>query len=262
MNTFRPVALFAAVLALSACGIGESVSVEELGGDEAADFESALTTKGRFETFVGRDGKHYFHLLAGNGEKVLASEGYSTAAAAAEGVRSVKTNGQNPARYLLREASDASPYFVLTSSNGSIIGVSEMYSSKAAVERAVNTVVELSKLTAAQPEAAPTAARFQVFRGLDAKYYFHLRAHNGEIVLQSQAYASKSSANGGVMSAQSNGVDSARYQVRAAADGRFFFVLRATNGRTIGWGETYATQSSAQAAVKAVTELLLGESVR
>ncbi|MEO7093779.1 MAG: hypothetical protein ABI175_11050, partial [Polyangiales bacterium] len=37
-----------------------------------ADDELVLTT-GTFETFTGADGQHYFHLLAGNGEKVLAS---------------------------------------------------------------------------------------------------------------------------------------------------------------------------------------------
>ena len=32
----------------------------------------------RFETFVGKDGKYYFHLLASNGQKVLQSQGYNS----------------------------------------------------------------------------------------------------------------------------------------------------------------------------------------
>jgi hypothetical protein len=43
----------------------------------------------RFETFVGNDGQHYFKLKAANGEIILQSQGYSSLAAATNGVESV-----------------------------------------------------------------------------------------------------------------------------------------------------------------------------
>ncbi len=261
MNTLRPFALVASLVSLTACGVGEVVATEDMGVDEVADFEASLTQNGRFESFTGRDGRYYFHLLAGNGEKVLASEGYSTEAAAREGMASVKANGQSEGRYLQREAQDGSAYFVLTSANGTIIAVSEMYAAKANATRAVSTVIAILKNDAVQAPAPTTGSRFQVFRGLDSKYYFHLRAANGEIILQSQGYTTRTSANNAVTSVQNIGGDAARYQVRPAADGRYYFVLRATNGRTMAWGETYAVKAGAETAVAHCQELL-GEGSR
>ena len=44
---------------------------------------------GRFETFEGNNGQHYFKLKAGNGEIILQSQGYSSLAGATNGVESV-----------------------------------------------------------------------------------------------------------------------------------------------------------------------------
>lgn len=41
-------------------------------------------------------------------------------------------------------------------------------------------------------------AKFEVFEGVDAKIYFRLRADNGEIVAQSEGYASRENARRGV----------------------------------------------------------------
>src|SRR5438552_552638 len=90
------------------------------------------------------------------------------------------------------------------------------------------------------------SGKFELFQGLDGKFYFHLRAKNGEIVLQSQAYASKSSAQKGVSSVELNGQKAANFQVRPAADGQYYFVLRANNSKVVGLGQTYASKSDAQ----------------
>ena len=255
MNCLRLSSLMFAVAVLSACGAGEATIDAEDG--DASDLESALSlTRGRFETFVARDGKHYFHLLAGNGEKVLASQAYASLDAAGAGIASVKVNGADEQRYLLREAADGAWYFVLTAANGAIIGVSEMYATQANATRGMSTVAQVVRNTVAQDAAQPGATRFQVFRGLDQKYYFHLRAGNGEIVLQSQGYSSRAGANGGVSSVQQNGADARRYQVLPAADGKFYFVLRAANGQIIGRGQTYATKASAERGVAGCVELL------
>ena len=46
--------------------------------------------------------------------------------------------------------------------------------------------------------------RFTVFVGADGKFYFHLKAGNGEIICQSQGYASKQSALNGIESIREN----------------------------------------------------------
>ena len=250
---FRLLSLAFAVLFISACG----VDTAELGGEEFAEEslsndELALINNGRFETFQGKDGQYYFHLLAGNGQKVLMSEGYSTFSSSQNGITSIQANGINAQRYLLREASDGSWYFLLTAGNGAIIGVSEMYVAKSGAEAGIAAVINVVKNTNLQGPAAQGAVRFEVFKGIDARYYFHLRAANGQIILQSQGYSSRTSANGGVTSVKSNGLNAGRYELREAKDGMKYFVLKASNGKVIGKSEFYETTAGAQNGIASV----------
>lgn len=252
MKTLRLAAVAAAVAVLAACGMGVEDG-QELGLDEA---QSELAASPKFETFQGRDGQYYFHLLAGNGEKVLVSEGYASLSGAKNGISTVRKNGVIESRYLLREASNGDWYFILVGGNGQIIGVSEMYASTSDAERGMATVLGLMQQVAAQAAAAPTNdARFQIFRGLDGKYYFHVRARNGEIVLQSQGYASSSGAKNGANSVNTNGSNPARYTVLPAADGRFYFTLKAGNGQVIGRSEMYETKSNAERGIADCVDL-------
>ena len=75
-----------------------------------------------------------------NGEKILASERYTTRAAAADGINAVKANAGNSDRYELKIARDAQLYFVLKAANHEVIGVSEMYTSGAAREGGIAAV--------------------------------------------------------------------------------------------------------------------------
>lgn len=254
MNALRTSLLMLAVT-FAACGPADAVIDGEDTTTMDAESELAATT-GKFETFVGKDGQHYFHLLAGNGEKVLASQGYSSQSSALDGIASVKTNGVNPMRYLQREASDGSRYFVLTAANGAIIGVSEMYASASNSERGAASVQKVVANIVSTGAAAAIDTRFETFKGLDGKYYFHLKANNGQIVLQSQAYTTKASATNGVTSVKTNGANPARFQVRAAADGSYYFVLKAANGAVIGRSEMYASQSNAQRGTETVMRII------
>lgn len=251
MNALR-LSLLALALAVTACGPADA----SIDGEQYTDESGELTASSHFETFTGKDGKFYFHLLAGNGQKVLASQGYTTLSGAKSGIETVKTNGVNAMRYLQREAVDGSHYFVLVAGNGHIIGVSEMYASAANAERGATTVQTIVGAVTATNPAAAGDTRFETFKGLDNKYYFHLKANNGEIVLQSQGYAAKSSATNGISSVRTNGANAARFEVREAKDGQSYFVLKAANGQVIGFSEMYASKSNAQTGVDAVINLL------
>lgn len=257
MNSFKTLVALFASFALTACGIDEA-SVSGIADDSTYEVNNeALTTKGKFETFTGRDGKTYFHLLAGNGEKVLQSQGYASQASALSGIESLKANGQDASKYLLREASDGAWYFVVAAAaNGEILGKSEMYVSQSNATRAMTSVATVVKQTVAQGLALTGDAKFEIFKGLDSKFYFHVRALNGEIVIQSQSYSSRTSALNGAISVNTNGGDATKYTVLPAADGQYYFTLKAANGAIIGRSETYSTKSNAQRAVSGVVELL------
>lgn len=247
-------ALFVAPV-LPACALQNGQEVDE--PTVQADDELSLT-RGRFETFEGKDGKHYFHLLAGNGEKVLASEGYSSLEAAQAGIRSVQSNGAAVTGYEVREAKTGEFYFVAKAGNGAVIGMSELYVSQANAERGLATVAKIVKATTAVSTAPEGTPHFQVFRGLDKQYYFHLRANNGEIVLQSEGYVSRSGAVSGQASVSLNGKDARRFVLIEAISGEWYFVLKAGNGQTVAKSETYSSKSNATAAIKSIVTLLGG----
>jgi uncharacterized protein YegP (UPF0339 family) len=249
--------IFALAIALFAVTPACAINADSTDGeDEVAETDDELTlTTGKFETFVGRDNQHYFHLLAGNGEKVLGSQGYATAAAAMNAIVAVQNNGVNVASFELRTATNGEFYFVLKAGNGGVIGVSETYVTKSNAERALSTV---NKIVTRMPSVfdAPSGAKFAVFKGIDSKYYFNLRAANGEIVMQSQSYSARTSAVGGVGSVQTNGKIATRYELRETGAGQFYFVLKASNGAVIARGETYASKSNAQRGIATCVELL------
>jgi len=43
-------------------------------------------------------------------------------------------------------------------------------------------------------------SKFEIFKGQDDKYYFHLKAENGQIVASSQGYTQKAHAREGIES--------------------------------------------------------------
>jgi uncharacterized protein len=259
LNVFAPRCFAVALIALASLNVLACGGADDSG---TPGVEQDVTAKaGRFETFKGKDGQHYFHLLAANGQKVLQSEGYTTLTSAKKGISSVKSNGVDAEAYEVLEASSGEFYFNLIAGNGEIIGTSQMYATKTTANRGVTTVVGLVSRANREEAAATGGAKFQAFKGLDSKQYFHLRAANGEIVLQSEGYSSSSAALKGITSVRSNGKLAEQYEIVEAENGQFFFRLLATNGEPIAYGETYVSLANAERAVDAIVVLLRSEKV-
>lgn len=94
---------------------------------------------GKFELKKSKNDKYFFSLLAGNGQKILASEMYETKASAVNGIESVKKNAPDDGRYDRLIGKDGSPYFILKAGNGQVIGASEMYSSASARDSGIES---------------------------------------------------------------------------------------------------------------------------
>jgi len=86
------------------------------------------------------NGEFQFNLKAGNGQTILASEGYSTKAGCENGIESVRKNAQDDGRFERKESSNGKHYFNLKAGNNQIIGNSEMYESVAARENGIESV--------------------------------------------------------------------------------------------------------------------------
>lgn len=87
---------------------------------------------GKFVKFTDKAGEWRFHLKAGNGEKILHSEGYTTQASCDNGIDSVRRNSQDDSKYIDHDAKNGQYYFTLKATNGQVIGTSEMYTTTAA----------------------------------------------------------------------------------------------------------------------------------
>jgi uncharacterized protein len=97
---------------------------------------------GTFLISKRKNDEFQFVLKAGNGQVILASEGYSTKAACENGIESVRKNSQVDSRFDRLEAKNGKFYFNLIASNGQIIGSSEMYESVAALENGIASVIK------------------------------------------------------------------------------------------------------------------------
>ncbi|MCO7565852.1 YegP family protein [Pseudomonas sp. S 311-6] len=76
------------------------------------------------------------------------------------------------------------------------------------------------------------------------QYMFNLKAGNNEIILTSERYTTKASAQDGIASVRQNSSNDARYQRKTAADGSPYFTLTAANGQVIGRSEMYSSTSA------------------
>ena len=84
----------------------------------------------------------HFNLQAGNYEPILHSEMYESKPAALNGIESVKKNSLRDGAFELLTAKDGQVYFVLKSTNGQVVGQSEMYKSESGRSNGVESVKE------------------------------------------------------------------------------------------------------------------------
>lgn len=95
---------------------------------------------GKFVITTRSNGEYQFVLKAGNGQTILASEGYTAKSGCLNGIDSVKKNAPEDNRYDRKTSTNGKPYFNLKASNGQIIGTSEMYESESARDNGIESV--------------------------------------------------------------------------------------------------------------------------
>lgn len=99
--------------------------------------------------------------------------------------------------------------FNLLATNGQVIGVSEVYNSKAACLNGVESVrtnAPIAGLEDQTVEGGETVKhpKFEVYTDKAGEYRFRLKARNGEPILASEGYVRKSSCLNGVDSVRRN----------------------------------------------------------
>lgn len=95
---------------------------------------------GKFELYKDNGGEFRFRLKAGNGQTILASEGYKNMASARKGIESVRRNAATEARFERKETKSGKHMFNLKATNGQVVGTSESYESESARDNGIESV--------------------------------------------------------------------------------------------------------------------------
>jgi len=94
----------------------------------------------------------------------------------------------------LKNKEGANYHFTLKAKNGQVILSSEVYNSKAAAENGITSV----KKNAAED------GRYERKTAKNGKFFFNLKAGNGQIIGSSQMYSSESGMENGINSVKEN----------------------------------------------------------
>lgn len=96
------------------------------------------------------------------------------------------------------------------------------------------------------------SAKYEIKKAKDGKYYFNLKASNGQVILTSQMYKDKSGAKNGIASVQQNASLNDLFEKKESTSEKSFFVLKAKNQQVIGKSQFYSSTASMDNGIESV----------
>jgi len=94
--------------------------------------------------------------------------------------------------------------------------------------------------------------KFEINVDKGGKYRFNLKASNGQVILSSQGYTTKSACENGIESVRTNSQKEGSFERLEASNGSPYFNLKATNGQVIGSSEMYSSSSAMENGIASV----------
>ena len=95
-------------------------------------------------------------------------------------------------------------------------------------------------------------SKFYIRQAKDGQYYFSLKSEQGSTLLSSEMYTTLKACENGLASVKKNAAQTAQYEYKEAANGKFHFNLKAANHQVIGSSTMYETEQAAQEAAAVV----------
>ena len=95
-------------------------------------------------------------------------------------------------------------------------------------------------------------SKFIIKKTTTGQYRFDLKAGNGEVILNSENYETKSACENGVDSVKRNADKDERYERETSTSGKPFFTLKASNGQVIGTSELYESTAARDNGIESV----------
>jgi uncharacterized protein len=88
------------------------------------------------------------------------------------------------------------------------------------------------------------SGKFDLKKSTSGQYFFNLKASNGQVILTSELYKEKGSAENGIESVKTNALKDERYERKVSSKQEPYFVLKAGNGEPIGTSEMYSSTAA------------------
>ena len=105
------------------------------------------------------------------------------------------------------------------------------------------------------------AGKFVIDKAKDGHFYFNLNASNGQVILTSEMYTTKASAQNGIESIQKNAADDGNYERKEAKNDKPYFLLKAKNMQIIGNSQMYSSSAAMETGIASVKNNAPGASV-
>lgn len=94
--------------------------------------------------------------------------------------------------------------------------------------------------------------KFVITKRANGEYQFNLKAGNGQVILGSEGYTTKSACENGIDSVKKNAPDDDRYDRKESSNGKPYFNLKAGNGQIIGSSEIYESVAARENGIESV----------
>jgi uncharacterized protein YegP (UPF0339 family) len=97
------------------------------------------------------------------------------------------------------------------------------------------------------------SSKFELFQSnKNGQYYFRLKAANGEPILASEGYTTKSNCSHGIDAVKANAPDDTNYERLTARNNQYYFTLKTLNGQIIGVSEMYVSTGGRNNGIESV----------
>ena len=96
------------------------------------------------------------------------------------------------------------------------------------------------------------SGKFELKRSPNGEFHFHLLADSGHIILSSETYKARASAQNGIESVRKNSAEDHRFERKTSTSGRPYFVLKARNGEIIGQSQMFSNAEQMEDGIQQV----------
>ena len=105
------------------------------------------------------------------------------------------------------------------------------------------------------------AGKFEIYKDKAGEFRFRLKSSNGQTVLASEGYSSRSAVRNGIRSVEENSANPKRFEKTETTSGNYRFNLVAGNRQVIGQSQSYKSAPSRDQGVQAVARAAKGAAV-